>query len=168
MDTANEAITLMKQKKVRHVLVADTVKNNRITSDSKIVGVISMNDIMSLVQKDEQMCLQSLEENFPGLNDPSSLMKEQIRNQASLLAGEDEAFKKNVIRVGTAALSLGFIGSFLSGAPWISANADLVLIGIFVLGYIGIIFEEVFEFDKAAIALLMSTGMCMANNSYFN
>jgi len=41
------------------------------------------------------------------------------------------------------------------------------MIGIFVLGYIGIIFEEVLEFDKAGVALLMSTGMWVTYADYF-
>ncbi len=149
----------MKQNNVRHVVVADKVKNNRITRDSKIVGVISLQDIIGLVQKDESKSLESLEEKFPGLNDPMKQMKESIQDKAIMLGGEDEIFKQNVVRVGTAALSVGFLGSFLTGAPWLAEHADLALIGIFVLGYVGIIFEEVFEFNKAAIALLMSTGM---------
>lgn len=159
MDTANKAITLMKQSKVRHVVVADKVKNNRIAADSKIAGVISMSDVMSLVQKDERISLESLEEEFPGLNDPMSQMKEKVQDQSIMLGSEEEIFKNNVIRVGTAVLSAAFVGSFLSGSPWLSEHADLALIGIFVLGYVGIIFEEVFEFNKAAIALLMSTGV---------
>ena len=159
MDTANQALTLMKKNNIRHVVVADNVQKNRITSDSKIDGVISMKDVMSLVQKDESSSLTALEEKFPGLNDPQSQMKEEI----ALLGDEDESTKNNIVRIGAATLSVGFLGSFISGLPWLSEHADLAMIGIFVLGYIGIIFEEVFEFDKAAIALLMSTGMYPTN-----
>ena len=41
------------------------------------------------------------------------------------------------------------------------------MIGIFVLGYIGIIFEEVFEFNKAAVALLMSTGLWVTYADFY-
>eukprot|EP00536_Pseudo-nitzschia_multiseries_P002003 jgi/Psemu1/317769/estExt_fgenesh1_pm.C_260037 len=41
------------------------------------------------------------------------------------------------------------------------------MIAIFVIGYIGIIFEEVFEFNKAAVALLMSTGLWVTYADYF-
>ena len=42
------------------------------------------------------------------------------------------------------------------------------MIAIFVLGYVGIIFEEVFEFNKAGTALLMSTGLWVTYADYFN
>ena len=42
------------------------------------------------------------------------------------------------------------------------------MIAIFILGYAGIIFEEVFEFNKAGIALLMSTGMWVTYADFFN
>jgi len=171
MDTANQAITLMQQQNVRHVVVADKVeKSNRLRKDgsSKIVGVISMQDVMTLVQKDERLSLESLSKKFPGLKDPLSQMREEIKSQANLLARNPETAKKDLIRSGTVILSVAIIGAFLSGSPWLYANANLAMIGIFILGYIGIIFEEVFEFDKAAIALLMSTGMWVTYADYFN
>jgi len=158
----------MKQNNVRHVVVADIVNNNnRIIPQSKIIGVISMQDIISLVQKDESKSLESLEEKFPGLNDPDRRMKDEIQDEAIMLGSESEELKNNIIRVGTAALSTVFLASFLTGAPWLKEHADLTLIGVFVLGYVGIIFEEVFEFNKAAIALLMSTGKKEFYNIYY-
>lgn len=148
----------MQQNKLRHIIVADRTENNRLTSNSKISGVISMQDVMGLVQKDERLSLESLQKKFPGLNDPLSQMREEIKSQANELARNPETAKKDLIRTGTAALSFAFVGAFLSGSPWLYEHADWAMIGIFVLGYIGIIFEEVFEFNKAAIALLMSTG----------
>lgn len=55
----------------------------------------------------------------------------------------------------------------MSGSPWLHDHADLAMIGIFVLGYLFIILEEVFEFDKAAVALLMSTGMWVTYGDYY-
>ena len=40
-DTANVAIASMKQQKVRHLVVADKVKEGRLLNDSKVSGVIS-------------------------------------------------------------------------------------------------------------------------------
>jgi Na+/H+ antiporter NhaD/arsenite permease-like protein/CBS domain-containing protein len=167
-DTANQAITLMQQNSLRHVIVADSVTNNRLNDDSTIVGVISMQDVMSLVQKDERLSLESLQKKFPGLNDPLSQMREEIKSQANALANDPETAKKDLIRTGTAALSVALVGTFLSGTPWLYDHADWAMIGIFILGYIGIIFEEVFEFNKAAIALLMSTGMWVTYADYYN
>ena len=167
-DTANKAIAAMKQREIRHLVVADKVtEDNKILPDSVISGVISMQDVMSIVAKDERLSLDSLEKKFPGFKDPLSQMREEIKSQANALAKEPETAKRDLIRTGTAVLSLGAVLSFFSGAPWLYENADLAMIGIFVLGYVGIIFEEVFEFNKAAIALLMSTGLWVTYADYF-
>ena len=41
------------------------------------------------------------------------------------------------------------------------------MVAIFALGYIGIIFEEIFEFNKAAVALLMSTALWVTYADFF-
>jgi Na+/H+ antiporter NhaD/arsenite permease-like protein len=80
---------------------------------------------------------------------------------------ESGSLKENVIKAGTAAVAVIAIGSFLLQNPWLHDNADIALIGIFVLGYVGIIFEEVFEFNKAGVALLMSTGLWVTYADFF-
>jgi len=169
--TANVAISLMRQNNVRHLIVADCSLPNGcsigVDGDYDIQGVINMQDVMSLVQKDERLSLATLQKKFPGLKDPVMQMKEELKSQANLMAKEPETVKKDLIRTGTAVLSLIAVGSFLSGSPWLHDHADIAMIGIFVLGYIGIIFEEVFEFNKAAIALLMSTGMWVTYADYY-
>jgi len=166
-NTANQAITAMQQADVRHVVVADTVTNFRLAENSSVVGVISMQDVMRQIQKDERLSLDSLQKKFPGLKDPMSQMKEEIKSQANELARDPETAKKDLIRTGTAVLSAIIVGGFLSGSPWLYDHADLAMIGIFVTGYLFIILEEVFEFDKAAVALLMSTGMWVTYADYF-
>lgn len=167
-DTANKAIAAMKQSNIRHLVVADKVsQDNRILPDSVITGVFNMQDVMSLVAKDERLSLQSLEAKFPGFKDPLSQMREEIKSQANQLAKEPGTGKKDLIRTATAGLSLAIPLAFFSGSPWLYDHADLAMIGLFVLGYIGIIFEEVFEFNKAAVALLMSTGLWITYADYF-
>lgn len=166
-DTANQAIVAMQQAGVRHVVVADSVSGYRLTENSVIAGVISMQDVMRQIQKDERLSLDSLQKKFPGLKDPMSQMREEIKSQANELASDPETAKKDLIRVATAIFSTVTVGAFLSGSPWLHNNADIAMIGIFILGYIFIIFEEVFEFDKAAVALLMSTGMWVTYGDYF-
>lgn len=172
-DTANVAISLMQQNNVRHLVVADcdipTGCNIGLDGNLEyaIEGVINMQDVMTLVQKDERLSLTALQQKFPGLKDPVSQMKEEIKSQANLLAKEPETVKKDLIRTVTLVFSTIVVGSFLSGSPWLHDHADIAMIGIFVLGYIGIIFEEVFEFNKAAIALLMSTGMWVTYADYY-
>lgn len=168
MDTAGQAISTMKQAGVRHIVVADTVKNNRLVTGSQVVGVINMQDVMSIIQKDERLSLESLQKKFPGLKDPLSQMREEIKSQANEMAKDPETAKKDIIRVGTSLLSAVALGGFLTGSPWLHEHADLAMIGIFLLGYVFIILEEVFEFNKAAVALLMSTGLWVTYADYYN
>ncbi|KAI2498460.1 Citrate transporter [Fragilaria crotonensis] len=83
------------------------------------------------------------------------------------MANDPETAKKDVIKVGSAILSAITLAGFFSQSQWLHEHADVAIVAIFVLGYIGIIFEEVFEFNKAAVALLMSTGMWVTYADYF-
>ena len=155
----------MKESSVRHLVVSE--ESPSTNSNSKIYGVISMQDVMAVVQKDERLSLQSLSKKYPGLTDPVKQMQEQIKSDANELANDPEKAKQDIIRTVTVALSFASVALFFSGAEALHTYANLFMIGIFVLGYIGIIFEEVFEFNKAAIALLMSTGMWVTYADYF-
>lgn len=166
-DTANVAIASMKQQKVRHLVVADKVKEGRLLNESKVSGVISMQDVMSVVQKDERLSLKSLAQKYPGIASPLEQMREELKSEANALAKDPETVKNDIIRTGTSVLSLSLVALFFSQSQWLHEHADLAMIGIFILGYIGIIFEEVFEFDKAAVALLMSTGLWVTYADYF-
>ena len=166
-DTANVAIAAMKQAKVRHLVVADKVKDRALIDGSKIAGVISMQDVMSVIQKDERLSLQSLARKYPGIANPLEQMREQLKSEANSNAKDPETAKSDIIRFVTAAISLAAVASFFSQSQWLHDNASSVMIGIFVLGYIGIIFEEVFEFNKAGVALLMSTGLWVTYADYF-
>lgn len=168
-DTASKAIAAMNQDGVRHMILADKVSpDNRLLDDSEIKGVITMKDVMSIVQKDERLSLESLSKKFPGLKDPVVLIREEIKSEANLLAKDPEVAKKDIIRVGTTVLLSAAIALFFSQSEWLHSHAEIALVSIFVLGYVGIIFEEVFEFNKAAIALLMSTGLWVTYADYFN
>eukprot|EP00536_Pseudo-nitzschia_multiseries_P002004 jgi/Psemu1/182566/e_gw1.26.154.1 len=69
-DTANVAIASMKQANVRHLVIADQVENNRLTDKSEIIGVVNMQDVMSVVQKDERLSLQSIAKKYPYISSP--------------------------------------------------------------------------------------------------
>lgn len=167
-DAANVAIASMKQANVRHLVVADQVDNYRLTEKSEIIGVVNMQDVMSVVQKDERLSLQSIAKKYPYLSSPLEQMKEELKSSANAAARDDpEKVKTDIIRAGTAALSFSFLALFFSRSEWLHDHADLAMIAIFVIGYIGIIFEEVFEFNKAAVALLMSTGLWVTYADYF-
>jgi Na+/H+ antiporter NhaD/arsenite permease-like protein len=167
MDTASVAITAMKQARVRHVIIADKVKDRKLMEDSKVMGVISMQDVMSVVQKDERLSLKSLAKKYPGISNPYDQMREEMKSEANILASNPETAKKDAIRVGASVFMALSTAAFFSQSIWLHEHADLAIIGIFIIGYIGIIFEEVFEFNKAAVALLMSTGMWVTYADYF-
>ena len=166
-DTANVAIAAMREASVRHLLVVDQQKDLKLVDDSTVLGVISMQDVMSLVQKDERLSLTTLARKYPGISNPLQLMAEQMKSDANESAKDPETVKEDIIKFGTGLLSLSTVGLFLSQSEWLHNHADLAMIAIFVLGYIGIIFEEVFEFDKAAVALLMSTGLWVTYADFF-
>lgn len=168
-DTANKAIAIMEKERVRHLILADEVSSkNRLSADSIIEGVINMQDVMSQVQKDERLSLVSLATKYPGLSDPVEQMRQQIQSDANFLANDPKTAKTDFTRVGTAVLALGVVGLFLSQSPWLHEHAQLVMIAIFILGYIGIIFEEVFKFNKAAVAMLMNTALWITYGDYYN
>jgi len=157
----------MKKTNIRHLVVADIVTEDTLTPESKIEGVISMQAVMSVVQKDERLSLLSLSKKFPGLTDPLEQMKEEIKSNANELANNPEKAKQDIIRTVTVALSFASVALFFSGSAFLHTYANLFMIAIFILGYVGIIFEEVFEFNKAGIALLMSTGMWVTYADYY-
>jgi Na+/H+ antiporter NhaD/arsenite permease-like protein len=165
--TAGQAIVAMKKEGVRHIVVGDKVFGQRLAPDSKIVGVISMQDVMAVVQKDERLSLTSLAKKYPYLKSPVAQMAEELKENANELASDPETAKKDVIKTVTAVLGAGSFVLFLSQSEWLHQHADWAMIGIFVLGYVGIIFEEVFEFNKAAVALLMSTGLWITYADYY-
>ena len=158
----------MKNLGVRHLIVADQVsKDQKLMQDSKILGVINLQDIMSTVQKDERLSLASLSKKYPGIASPLEQMNEEMKSIANKSASDPETAKRDIIRFGSAGLGAASLLAFFSQSQWLHEHADLVMIGIFILGYIGIIFEEVFEFNKAAVALLMSTGLWVTYADYF-
>lgn len=166
-ETANVAIAAMKQTNVRHLVIADQVDNRRLSERSKILGVVSMQDVMYVVQKDERLSLESIAKKYPGIASPLDQMREEIESNANAAARNPETVKTNIIRTGTAILGFSFLFLFFSQSPWLHEHADLAMIAIFCIGYIGIIFEEVFEFNKAAVALLMSTGLWVTYADYY-
>ena len=169
MDTANVAIAAMSQSNIRHLVVADKVKDTRtLFKDSEIVGVLNMQDVMSLMQQDERLSLQSLASKYPAIRDPLDRMREEMKSKANELASNPSTAKEDIIKVATGTLIALITAGFFSQSGWLHDHADIAMIAIFVLGYVGIIFEEVLEFDKAGVALLMSTGLWITYADFFN
>lgn len=64
----------------------------------------------------------------------------------------------DVARIGGVAVVVSVFAALLQH-NWVQGNQDLAMIGIFVLGYAGIILEEMLAFDKTGVALLMGVGV---------
>lgn len=170
-ETANVAIALMKTQGIRHLIVATNVGPNRAlnpsaSSNNHIVGVVSMQDVLSVVQRDERWSLERLAQKYPNLSRPEQVRRELLES-ANELASNEEVAKRDAIRVGSAVVLAGALAAFASQSGWLHDHAEWAMIGIFVLGYAGIIFEEVFEFNKAGVALLMSTGLWVTYGDFF-
>ena len=184
IDTASTAITLMQQQNIRHLIYTDTLRtgqkssNNsqkikeqdrKLGNDATILGVISMKDVMSTIQKDERLSLQqTLALKYPDISSSIDQLREELKNEANELSNNPITAKEDIIKVGTAVFMAGIVAAFFSQSTYLHEHADIVMITIFVLGYIGIIFEEVFEFNKAGVALLMSTGLWITYADYFD
>lgn len=167
-ETVNVAIAAMKAAGVRHIVVADKVsKARRLTEDSEVVGVINLQDVMSVIQRDERLSLISLAKKYPNIRDPMEQMREEMKSNANALANNPETAKKDLLKVGASVLFAASLALFFSQSEWLHHHADLAMIGIFILGYIGIIFEGVFEFNKAGVALLMSTGLWVTYADFY-
>jgi CBS domain-containing protein len=168
-DTASQAIAMMTSNNIRHVILVDKCGPDHIYREgSAVKGVIKMQDLMRVIQSDERLSLDKLSKKFPGFADkPIEQMREELKSRANSLASNPETAKKDLIRAVTLAVTGGSVLLFASESSWLSSHAELAMIGIFVLGYIGIIFEEVFEFNKAAVALLMSTGMWVTYADFY-
>jgi len=168
-DTASQAVAIMTANNVRHtVLVDECGPDFSYLEKSVVKGVISMQDLLRVIQSDERLSFDKLSQKFPGLADkPMEQMREEMKSKANALASDDETAKRDIIRAATAILSAGSVALFVTQSEWLGSHAELTMIGIFVLGYVGIIFEEVFEFNKAAVALLMSTGLWVTYADFY-
>ncbi|KAL3789916.1 hypothetical protein HJC23_010601 [Cyclotella cryptica] len=168
-DTASQAIAIMTAKNIRHIILTDRCgPDNMYLEGSKVKGVIKMQDVMRVIQNDERLSFDKLTKKFPGFADkPIEQMREELKSRANQLAANPETAKKDIIRVVMLGLTAISLALFISQSSWLSSHAEFAMVGIFVLGYIGIIFEEVFEFNKAAVALLMSTGMWVTYADFY-
>ncbi|KAL7557592.1 hypothetical protein ACA910_011825 [Epithemia clementina (nom. ined.)] len=168
-ETAGVAIALMQDANIRHLLVAAPVTpNHRLKGDaSEIMGVINLQDVMKVVQKDERLSFVSLAEKYPSIRDRFESMRDEMRDTANNLANTPEKAKQDIVAVASSVLLIGAFVAFLSQSAWLHDHSEIAMIAIFIMGYVGIIFEEVLEFNKAGIALLMSTGLWVTYADFF-
>ena len=130
--------------------------SKKIATKEDIVGVVSMRRIMNVVVEDERLSVQALTAKYPTLvssYNPVVAMKEEQRSYANKLASDEGVGKRDVVRATVAVTLLAACGLFLSQSDWLHEHAQLGMIGIFTLGYVGIIFEEVRRDNRIKAAL---------------
>lgn len=64
----------------------------------------------------------------------------------------------DIVRIGGVVTVITIIAALLQHS-WVQDHRDTAMLGIFVLGYFGIVLEELLAFDKTGVALLMGVGV---------
>jgi len=147
-----ECMSLMVANKVRHIPVVDS-ENNRV------LGVISTTDLVKTIKKDDE----SLAGRFP-IGSLEPFMVEDYVNSARetanalALKGGNKLTEQDFVRGGFVGAG-AFIFALLLQGNWLHDHEVLSMVGIFIMGYLGIILENIFEFNKAAVGLLMATAL---------
>lgn len=70
----------------------------------------------------------------------------------------EESGPSDIVRIGAVGVIVAIVAALLQHS-WIQDNRDTAMIGIFALGYLGIILENAIAFDKTGVALLMGVGV---------
>ena len=143
----NDCMTLMTSNKIRHL----PILNYR----GDAVGIISLRDIIRVLHEEDMA--KPLPTFFGSTLDEIEEQAKILANQLSLEAGE-ESGKQDILRAGFV-VAAALVGAGLLQGDWIHDHEWLSMSLVFLLGYVGIVFENLFEFNKAAIALLMSTAL---------
>ena len=143
----NECMQLMTENKIRHL----PILNYR----GDAVGIISMRDIIRVLHQEDMA--KPTPVFFGSTLDEIEEQAKILANQLSLDGGE-ESGKQDTLRAGFV-VAAALVGAGLLQGNWIHDHEWLSMSLVFLLGYVGIVFENIFEFNKAAIALLMSTAL---------
>ena len=147
-----ECMNLMVTNKIRHIPVIDS-------EIKRVLGVISTTDLVKTMKKDDE----SLAGRFPiGSLDPFMVQDyvASARETANALAlkGGTQLTEQDYVRGGFVAAG-SFVFALLLQGNWLHDHEVLSMVGIFIMGYVGIILENIFEFNKAAVGLLMATAL---------
>jgi len=132
----------MVDNKIRHLPVVDGA--------GRLVNMVSMADIIMSLND------VSTSANLYGGN--LAEVQEQAKDLANQMALEDTSSDQDVLRAGFVVAGAA-VGAALLQREWVHDHEWLSMSAIFLLGYVGIVFEGIFEFNKAAIGLLMATAL---------
>lgn len=145
------ADSLLSLEDCRKLMILNKIRHLPVMDNDNVLGVISLRDIIRALQNEDSAALfgQSLAE--------VAEKSKELANQLALETGE-EGSKQDILRTGFV-LAGASVAAFLYQGNWVHDHEVLSMSATFALGYVGIIFENYFEFNKAAIALLMCTAL---------
>ena len=138
---------IMNDNKIRHLPIVDDKKS--------VLAVVSRSELVRVLAEDFQA-----RESASLFGDTILDIEEQQKELSNQLALEQgtEGSNRDILRTGFVISGAVALAALLQ-ANWVHDHEWLSMSGIFLLGYVGIIFENYFEFHKAAIALLMATAL---------
>lgn len=140
--TINQCQKIMIEKRIRHLPIAD---------GNDVLAVISLDEIVRNSQNSFSSSLFG-----ESLDDVEEQQKE-LSNKLALEAAQDGK-NQDVGRTIFVVSGFAIIAALLQH-DWVHDHEWVSMATTFCLGYIGIIFENYFEFHKAAIALLMAAAL---------
>jgi Na+/H+ antiporter NhaD/arsenite permease-like protein len=112
-----------------------------------------MREIIRSLQTEDLEFQKSREMTLP----ERELESKDRANQAALDQGEGGAAQDKA-RVGFV-VTTALVGAALIQGQWVHDHEYLAMVLTFLLGYVGIVFETFFEFNKAGLSLLMATAL---------
>ena len=120
-----------------------------------LVGVLTMTNVIRALQIDDKLRFTS--KLYGQTLEQVEQQQRELANIAALESGA-EGSKQDISRT-LFVVSAAVVSAFLLQGSWIHDHEQISMLAVFVLGYIGIVFENYFEFNKAAVALLMCTAL---------
>jgi Na+/H+ antiporter NhaD/arsenite permease-like protein/CBS domain-containing protein len=124
-----------------------------LSNDKRPLGIISMREIIRSLQQ-EDLARESSTLQGNNLED----IEIQAKRRANELALEPATSRQDQIRTAFV-LTGAAVGVALVQGQWVHDHEYLAMIATFTLGYIGIVFETYFEFNKAGLSLLMAASL---------
>eukprot|EP01038_Epipyxis_sp_PR26KG_P013263 gene13263-17769_t len=146
-DTLSDCRQLMLKNNIRHLPI--------VNSENKPIGIVSMRELIKSLQVEE---LYREKATLVGLSLSEVQTQAKIRANTLALQMSEEKVKQDTVRAGFIAAAAA-IGVALLQGSWVHDHEWLSMCLTFLLGYVGIIFETYFEFNKAGIALIMATAL---------
>lgn len=145
--TISECRQIMLTNKIRRLPILDAQKNP--------IGLVSMSQVIKALQSEDfQRESSSLFGNtLAQVQEQSKVRANQLALERGEVGSSQDILRSSFVLAGVT------VGAGLLQHDWIRDHQIVSMCATFFLGYVGIVFETYFEFNKAAIALIMSTAL---------